>query len=534
MFPLLKYAGRLSLGACGAVVFMISLISPIDAWSAWQIGVLDSDGNVGRYAEAQIDDFGNMHLVYYRDDTSVLKVLSRISGVWQTPETPDASGQASGHCAITVDDAGVRRVSYGRGSALWYAGPELTQAWDKGIILSTSDAVGPSLALKNAPGGELSLSCRNVTQESLIFLMRDAAGVWGSPVTVDPGPGRGAHSDHAYRPGLGYAFSERDDADMLLFADPVIRTDTWDKGMVLSTSDNVGPSLALKNAPGGELSLSCRNVTQESLIFLMRDAAGMWGSPVTVDPGPNRGAHSDHAYRPGVGYAFSEADDSGILLFADPELGMNSWSIGTIYDSGRNGPHVSLQRLPVGNAVACSFFHYDEISLGAVYHTFLYESSRSTVTVVVDSIASDPADNVFVDLGVSSGLDFAIAYRRTRDPALCCAMADSSIVVAVGNPLDPVPYVVRADLHQNTPNPFNPSTRIRYEVPVGGGEVTIRIYDVAGRFVKMLVDGFETPGRKTITWDGTNEHGEHVASGVYFCRMEAAGFAKTVKVTLVR
>jgi hypothetical protein len=275
-------------------------------------------------------------------------------------------------------------------------------------------------------------------------------------------------------------------------------------------------------------------VTQESLIFLMRDAAGVWGAPVTVDPGPNRGAHSDHAWRPGVGYAFSEGDDAHRLVFADPELRVNSWSTSSIYDSGRNGPYVSLERLSVGNAVACSFFHYDETSLGAVYHTYLYGPSRTAVTVVVDSIASDPNDAVYVNVGVSSGLDFAISYRNTRDLALCCAMADSSVIVAIGNPLDPVPYIVRPELHQNAPNPFNPSTRIRYEVPVGGGKVTIRVFDVAGRFVKTLVDGFETQGRKTITWDGTNGRGNHVASGVYFCRMEAPGFAKTVKVTLVR
>jgi flagellar hook assembly protein FlgD len=93
---------------------------------------------------------------------------------------------------------------------------------------------------------------------------------------------------------------------------------------------------------------------------------------------------------------------------------------------------------------------------------------------------------------------------------------------------------MRAALHQNAPNPFNPSTRIRYEVPEEGARVTIRVFDVAGRLVKTLVDRFETAGQKTLTWDGRDECGEPVASGVYFCRMQAPGFTKTVKVTLVR
>ena len=48
------------------------------------------------------------------------------------------------------------------------------------------------------------------------------------------------------------------------------------------------------------------------------------------------------------------------------------------------------------------------------------------------------------------------------------------------------------------------------------------------------MDRRETPGLKTVFWDGSNEKGEPVASGVYLCRMEEPGFEKTVKVTLVR
>jgi hypothetical protein len=90
------------------------------------------------------------------------------------------------------------------------------------------------------------------------------------------------------------------------------------------------------------------------------------------------------------------------------------------------------------------------------------------------------------------------------------------------------------ELHQCVPNPFNPATTIRYDVPAPGGPVTIRVYDVAGRLVRTLVDGVQTPGHKVTTWDGRSESGELVASGVYFYRLTAGRFERTRKMALVQ
>jgi flagellar hook assembly protein FlgD len=88
-------------------------------------------------------------------------------------------------------------------------------------------------------------------------------------------------------------------------------------------------------------------------------------------------------------------------------------------------------------------------------------------------------------------------------------------------------------LCQNVPNPFNPVTEIAYHVP-RESEVTIRLYDVAGRVVATLVDGVVKPGRHETVWHGTNGAGEPVGSGVYFCTMEAPGFHSTRKLTLLK
>jgi len=83
------------------------------------------------------------------------------------------------------------------------------------------------------------------------------------------------------------------------------------------------------------------------------------------------------------------------------------------------------------------------------------------------------------------------------------------------------------------PNPFNPMTTLRYEIP-RAGDVSIRIYDAAGRLVRSLVSGYRAAGRYQESWDGRNDAGRLLGSGVYFCRMESNGAAKVQKLLLMR
>jgi hypothetical protein len=89
-------------------------------------------------------------------------------------------------------------------------------------------------------------------------------------------------------------------------------------------------------------------------------------------------------------------------------------------------------------------------------------------------------------------------------------------------------------LRQNTPNPFNPRTSIRYEVPAKGGHVEIEIVDVAGRLVRTLVNEHQTAGEKTVEWDGRDEAGNQMATGVYFYRLKAAGVEESRKMLLLK
>lgn len=77
----------------------------------------------------------------------------------------------------------------------------------------------------------------------------------------------------------------------------------------------------------------------------------------------------------------------------------------------------------------------------------------------------------------------------------------------------------RTALRQNYPNPFNPSTTIRYAI-AESGPVSLKIFDTAGRLVKTLVDGHQTPNHYELTWDGTDNVNQSVASGLYLYQLQ--------------
>ncbi|UCG51965.1 MAG: T9SS type A sorting domain-containing protein [Candidatus Latescibacterota bacterium] len=95
--------------------------------------------------------------------------------------------------------------------------------------------------------------------------------------------------------------------------------------------------------------------------------------------------------------------------------------------------------------------------------------------------------------------------------------------------------VFENSLAQNHPNPFNPVTTIDYSIH-DRGHVSIRVYDVRGKLVRTLVDEIKTPraGGYSVEWNGRNDLGQPVSSGVYFYRMTAPGFVKTKKTVLLK
>lgn len=88
-------------------------------------------------------------------------------------------------------------------------------------------------------------------------------------------------------------------------------------------------------------------------------------------------------------------------------------------------------------------------------------------------------------------------------------------------------------LAQNYPNPFNPSTTIEFELK-NNAYVKLSVYNMLGQRVRNLVDQKQTAGRYLVQWDGMDENGKAVSSGIYFYRIETESFSATKKMLLIR
>jgi hypothetical protein len=151
-------------------------------------------------------------------------------------------------------------------------------------------------------------------------------------------------------------------------------------------------------------------------------------------------------------------------------------------------------------------------------------------------------DNLKVDYDVTS---YAVKnltpgtsyYYRVRAVGTGGTSGNSNIIAASTIP----PPAKEFTLSRNYPNPFNPGTRIEFQVPEQS-RVSLRVFDVLGRPVKTLVDQIFPASGSTpyfVLWDGTDHSGTGVASGVYFYRMDATGLSgassrQFMKMMLVR
>ena len=148
------------------------------------------------------------------------------------------------------------------------------------------------------------------------------------------------------------------------------------------------------------------------------------------------------------------------------------------------------------------------------------ESSENYIDVAVISGLSDEdaqyIESILGQLGLTA--EEEAAFRT----ALYGASSASSLPKAFA-------------LSQNSPNPFNPATTIGFSVPEGkSAQVTLNVYDIRGKLVRTLVNETKESGTYTVYWNGTDNNGNNIASGVYFYRMNAGEFSQTRKMVMLK
>jgi hypothetical protein len=133
------------------------------------------------------------------------------------------------------------------------------------------------------------------------------------------------------------------------------------------------------------------------------------------------------------------------------------------------------------------------------------------VSALLARIRVEAADHVFFDIGNSFRVTPGTGVEET--PAVAAA-----------------PGLV---LTANRPNPFHPATEIAFALPVAGA-VTLTVYDLTGRVVRTLVDSFQPAGPQATSWDGKDERGMPVASGIYLYELAAGGERATRRMLLLK
>jgi hypothetical protein len=105
--------------------------------------------------------------------------------------------------------------------------------------------------------------------------------------------------------------------------------------------------------------------------------------------------------------------------------------------------------------------------------------------------------------------------------------------VPIASGIDPVAFA--NTLSDNYPNPFNPTTTIKYSI-ADRGQVSLKIYNAAGQLVRTLVNEEQAPqaGGFSKVWNGLNDRGQSVASGVYFYQLTAKNFEQTKKMVVIK
>jgi hypothetical protein len=160
--------------------------------------------------------------------------------------------------------------------------------------------------------------------------------------------------------------------------------------------------------------------------------------------------------------------------------------------------------------------HFDRDQLGAVAPeqlTIAYWEGKKWVALPSTLASADDA----ITAEISKLGRFALA-RRDNLTAVDSAPAE-------------IPF--RFALHQNYPNPFNPAASIRFDLPANAF-VALKIYDISGREVRTLMSENKPAGSHQVIWDGTDNAGRRVGSGIYFYKIAAGEYIKTMKMVLAK
>ncbi|MCE5273129.1 hypothetical protein LLH00_17770 [bacterium] len=150
--------------------------------------------------------------------------------------------------------------------------------------------------------------------------------------------------------------------------------------------------------------------------------------------------------------------------------------------------------------------------------------------------AGDKIDLTVLGLGVSRSFSSTVKPESPHNFALDLQAGSEKTATDASSGNVPAVLPKSFSLAQNSPNPFNPSTTIRYAVPEGAGLVSVRldVFNLRGQMIRNLVTALREPGEYQVEWDGTDSAGRRASSGVYFYRLTTPSFRAMRKMIILK
>jgi len=162
----------------------------------------------------------------------------------------------------------------------------------------------------------------------------------------------------------------------------------------------------------------------------------------------------------------------------------------------------------------------------------LYRDTESGTMVYLATI--DKSDTLYTDTQIAEGNTYYYKLTAVDDQGFESAPSNEVIATIKAIPSEEnnnLTITEQFELKQNYPNPFNPSTTIEYQVPEYTN-VSIVIYNVLGKEVRNLVNEYKEAGNYQVEWDGRDNIGRRVSSGVYFYQMTTVNFHDIKKLVI--
>ena len=234
------------------------------------------------------------------------------------------------------------------------------------------------------------------------------------------------------------------------------------------------------------------------------------------------------------GLSLCPVDDATFYIYNEyPGLRGTPTTVGGVTEDGRWLTRVGsfVQCEPVAAAIA----YFDAVSEdGGVALRAQFRSNLSVDAVnVYRAVGTGDLrliDTVFDGSGAFSYMDRTVQPGATYSYRIGVVDADGEFMSPMA---DVTVRGLTAALGQNTPNPFNPTTMISFTL-AQREQVTLSVYDASGKLVRTLVNEVRGTGAHQVTWDGRNNAGATVSSGVYFYRLTAGSFTESRKMVMLK